>query len=82
MTHNPNAPAGERYDNDRYYCDDCGLPCEVVLAPFTRLHPWGSEHYEAPASSCCRGEYQTGCALNFFDKQQENDRLEREGAKQ
>ncbi len=81
MTHSPAALAGERYDDNLYYCDDCGQPCEVVLARFVRHHPWGDESYEAPASSCCHGEYQQGCALNFFGKQQERDRIEREGAK-
>ncbi len=78
---NPDAAAGERYDDNLYYCDDCGQPCEVVTVRFVRKHPWGDEPYEALASSCCHGEYQQGCALNFFDKQQERDRLEREEAK-
>jgi hypothetical protein len=43
---------------------------------FVRHHPWGNEPYEAPASTCCHGEYQQGCSLNFFDKQQERDRLQ------
>ena len=78
MTYNPDAPAGERYDDNLYYCDDCGQPCEVAIARFVRHHPWGDEPYEAPASACCHGEYQQGCALNFFDKQQARDRLVRE----
>ena len=81
MTYNPAAPAGERYDDNLHYCDDCGQPCEVVTAQFVRHSPWSDEPYEAPASSCCHGDYQQGCALNFFDKQQERDRLEREEAR-
>ena len=78
MTYNPNAKIGARYDPDKYYCDDCGQECEVVIARFVRKHPWGDEPYEAPASKCCKGEYQQGSALNFFEKRQEFDRLERE----
>jgi hypothetical protein len=74
-------PIGEAYNDDLYYCGDCGQPCEVAIAQFVRHHPWGDEPYEAPASACCHGEYQQGCALNFFDKQRERDRLEREGTK-
>jgi hypothetical protein len=81
VTYNPAAPAGERYADNLYYCDDCGQPCEVAIVQFVRHHPWGDEPYEAPASACCHGEYQQGCALNFFDRQQERDRLEREALK-